>query len=282
MAGKVPTHNLDHAIELYLAGKSVQEIRATTGVGTSVLFRERTRRGIPPRERSVGLPIDQIAARYSDGESVLSLAAEVGVSRPTLIKHLREAGVEIRGRSKAGRVRASRMTPAERAAQAAAAHAAVRGKSMDDLDKLRRALTRESKGGPQSGGEVDLANWLNERGENVTHQRAIGPYNVDLACLPVAVEVLGGGWHSINPKHLKRTPYILDAGWHLVMVWDYEGRSALGPGAADYLVTFLEEMRRNPSATSQYRVIAGDGELLAARSREDDEFPLEPPPRGLL
>lgn len=66
------------------------------------------------------------------------------------------------------------------------------------------------------------------------------------------------------------------------MVWDYEGRSAIGQGAAEYLVSFTEEVRRNPPATSQYRVITGKGELLAARGREDNEFPLVPPPRGRI
>jgi hypothetical protein len=123
---------------------------------------------------------------------------------------------------------------------------------------------------------------LAERGIDSIAQRAIGVYNVDLAALPVAVEVLGGGWHSIKTVHAERTPYILDEGWHLVMVWDYEGRSSLGPGAADYVVAFLDEVRRNPPATCQYRVISGQGKLLAACGREDNEFPLVPPPRGRL
>lgn len=98
--------------------------------------------------------------------------------------------------------------------------------------------------------------------------------------LPVAVEVLGGGWHGVKARHAERTPYILDAGWHLVMIWDHEGSSALSAGAADYLVSFAEEVRRNPPATCQYRVISGNGQLLAACGREDNEFPLVPPSRG--
>src|SRR5690606_3138283 len=131
-----------------------------------------------------------------------------------------------------------------------------------------------------SAGEKFLLNELIERGETPTVERAIVPYNVDTAMLPVAVEVLGGGFHSTQTTDAERTPYNLDAGWHLVMVWDHEGSSALGPGAADYVVACLDEVRRNPPATCQYRVISGDGQLLAARGREDDEFPLVPPPRS--
>jgi hypothetical protein len=64
------------------------------------------------------------------------------------------------------------------------------------------------------------------------------------------------------------------------MVWDYEGVSDLGPGAAEYIVTFLDEVRRNPPATCQYRVITGQGQVLAACGSESGEFPLIPPPRG--
>src|SRR5690606_34733996 len=111
-------------------------------------------------------------------------------------------------------------------------------------------------------------------------QKAIGKYNVDFAVAPVAMEVLGGGWHLAKRHHAVRTPQILDAGWHLVFIWDHEGRSALTAGAADYVVTFLKQVRRNPPAVGQYRVISGDGQLLSTGSRDDDEFPLVPPPRG--
>ena len=281
MARKIPTHTMDHAIELYLAGKPVQEIRAATGVAHNTLARERSRRGIPPRDR-ITVPDGAIVRQYESGASEYALSRQYGISRQAIRRRLEAAGVHVRGTSEAGFVRAAQMTEDERRAQAAAAHKAARQRKVPHIELLRRALTNEASGGPQSDGEALLARLLNERGEHVTHQRAIGTSNVDLAVLPVAMEVLGGGFHSFKAKHAQRTPDILDAGWHLVRGWNYEGRSALGPGAADYLVAFFDEVRRNPPATSQYRVIAGNGELLTACGREDNEFPLVPPPRGLL
>ncbi|MFZ9633405.1 MAG: response regulator, partial [Alphaproteobacteria bacterium] len=45
-------------------------------------------------------------------------------------------------------------------------------------------------------------------------------------------------------------------------------------GAADYVITYLQELRRNPPAVGQYRVISGSGELLAAGSADGDQFTL--------
>jgi very-short-patch-repair endonuclease len=272
---------LDHAIQLYLAGEPVQKIPAATGVSLSCFHRERIARGIPSRKR-LNLPTDAIVAAYNAGASEYAIARQYGVSRETIANRLTELGVERRGTSEAGLVRAAQMTPAERKAQAASANRTIRLRNLNPTEKFRRALTAEARGVPGSDGEELLRSFLKERGVTAIPQRAVGPHNVDLALPPVAVEVLGGGWHSVKTHHAERSPYILDEGWHLVMVWNYEGVSALGPGAADYLVTFAEQVRRNPPATCQYRVITGQGQVLATFGREDNQFPLVPPPRGGL
>lgn len=281
MAAKLDPAKLDHAIELYLAGEPLQKIPTYSGVSLSRLHRERVARGIPPRSERQ-LPAEEIVSAYLAGASEYGLSQQYGVSRGPISRILTQAGVERRGMSKAGVVRNQRMTVRERRRQSAAANRAARSHEMPDVMKRRAALTREASGRFESSGEETLSQMLLERGLETIPQRAIGPYNVDLALAPIAVEVLGGGWHSVKPVHAERTPYILDEGWHLVMVWDHEGRSALGPSAADYLVSFAEEIRRNPPATCQYRVISGQGEVLAACGREDNEFSLVPPPRGGL
>lgn len=281
MTPRLDPAQLDHAIRLYLSGESPAKIQATAGVSCTRLHRERLARGIPPRGHRV-LPDDQIAAAYLNGASEFALAKQFNVSRGTIAKRLIATGVERRGSSQAGIVRAGKQDVTERRGQAAAAHAASRKRRVSMLSKQRRALNVEFRAQPASASEARLAGMLRARGVETTTQRAIGPYNVDIAALPVAVEVLGGGWHAYKASHRERTPHILDEGWHLVMVWDFEGRSALGEGAAEYLVTFIEKMRRQPAATCQYRVISGQGEVLTARGREDDEFPLVPPPRGRL
>lgn len=272
---------LDYAIELYLAGEPVEQIPTKSGVSLTRLNAERVARGIPTRFHR-DLPTAEIASAYESGASEYGLAQQYGVSRALIGKELRKAGVERRDQRAASLISAAQATPEERKLRAAAANRAARRRRIPEIEKFRRALTVERQGRPGSAGETMLRKMLQERDESPIVERAIGPYNVDLAMLPVAVEVLGGGFHGVKARHAERTPYILDAGWHLVMVWNYEGVSALGVGAADYLVAFLEEVRRQPPATCQYRVITGQGQVLAARSREDNEFPLEPPPRGAL
>lgn len=279
MANKVTTAQLDHAISLYLSNEPFDKIATSAGISISRLHTERKRRGIPPRgERHV--PVGEIIAAYKAGASEYALSQQYGVSRGVITKRLRDAGVERRGMSEAGKVRNESLSLTERKRQAAAANRAARMRSTPNIDKLRRALRIEAEGAYESDGEKQLASMLESRGLAPIPQRAIGVHNVDLALLPVAVEVLGGGWHSVKTSHTERTPYILDEGWHLIMVWNYEGRSALGPGAAEYIIAFMDEIRRNPPATSQYRVITGQGEVLAASGRESNEFPLVPPPRG--
>ena len=273
--------DVDQAIRLYLAGKTSREIKAATGVSETALCRYRKARGIPTRPTN-SLNPEQVVRAYLAGASEYAIAREHGISRGPISRILREAGIERRGCSEAGLVRNAQMTREQRKAQTFAANVAAKATRRDDIHKSRQALRNELTESHQSVGEQLLGSMLRERGIDTIPQRAIGVCNVDLAMNPVAVEVLGGGWHAYKPVHAQRIPYILDQGWHLVMVWDHEGRSALSSGAAEYLVSFTEQARRKPPATCQYRVISGDGELLAARGREDDQFPVVPPPRSRL
>jgi very-short-patch-repair endonuclease len=273
-----PLH-LDHAIELYLAGESIEQIASDTGVAVSVLGRERRRRGIPTRKELV-LPNQEIVSAYQAGESEYSISRRLQVSRNVVRRRLEAADVPVRSMSEAGLVRAAKLTREERERQASAAHATVKGTRQSPEQLLRRAAANESRGQFGSPGEEWLGQQLSVRGVQPVPQKAIGKYNVDLAVHPVAVEVLGGGWHLAKRHHAARTPHILDQGWALLFVWNHEGRSALREGATNYVVTFLDEVRRDPSLIGEYRVIAGDGQLLARGRADDDEFPLVPPPRG--
>jgi very-short-patch-repair endonuclease len=275
-----PAH-IDDAVRRYLAGEPESQIVATTGISRSVLHRERTRRGIPPRSRH-HLPDAEIVEAYRGGESEYSIARRLSVSRAVIGKRLDEQGVQRRSMSAAGKTRAASLTPEQRAGQAAAAHAAVRGTKVP-LDRLvASAASREQKGRIGSDGEQFLFDRLVERGLQPIPQKAIGKYNVDLAVPPIAVEVLGGGWHATKQSHAHRTPEILNAGWHLLFVWDHEGDSAISVQAADYLVSWLQEVGGKPPTRGEYRVISGGGKFLAAGGPDDDQFTLVPPPRGSL
>lgn len=280
MAAKLSPLNLDHAIELYLAGQPQAEILAATGISASTLHRERNRRGIPPRGALViG---DEAIESYRAGESEYSLGNRLGISRSAVRRCLIEQGVQPRDRSEAGITRAKQMSPEARSAQVAAAHAAVLGVTVTEERKVAHAKALQRIGRIEPGGEQLMADWLTDRGWTLTPQRAIGRYNVDLAEQPVAVEILGGGWHALKATHATRTPYILDRGWAMLFVWNYEGRSALTERAADYATAFRDQVRRDPALIGEYRVIAGDGETLSRGRVDDGEFTLVPPPRGRI
>lgn len=279
MAAPLDPSHFDHAIELYLAGEPQAKILSATGISASSLHRERGRRGIPPR-RNLRLDAAKIVADYVGGESEYAIARRLGISRASVRSRLVEQGVSIRRPSEAGLLRASRMEPDERAQQAKAAQAASRRKKVSLAELEVRARNRERDARFGSDGEVILAQMLEVRDLSPIPQKAIGKYNVDMAASEsVAVEVLGGNWHGAKRTHATRTPHILDAGWHLIFVWNHKGTGPITTGAADYIATFCEQVRWQPTLIRQYRVISGSGELLAARCADDDEFPLVPPSR---
>lgn len=216
---------------------------------------------------------------YLAGESVLALSKRYGVARSSIDRHLRLSGVTLRTASEQNRVSAARATPEGRLARAASAHAAVRGRPRSRAVNAATALTREARGEPESNGEVKLLGWLRERGQDPRCQVAVDAYNLDFTLANVAVEVLGGEWHRYKIVHQTRTKVILDAGWHVLFVWDVPNYP-ISSAAADYAVAFAEESRRDPAAVREYRVIRGDGEFIASGRADDYQLTYIPAARS--
>lgn len=285
---------LAHASKLYASGKTFKECAAEVGMDPDSLRVALKRRGVIARARSerpgnrprIEPPSDRnIVADYLAGMPEYAIARQYGVARNVVRRWLTEAGVQIRGRSEAGQTRQDQLTPEQRSANAAAAHAAVRGvrRSEESCAKTAIARQRAGYGGRPGQGHEAFCSMLEDRGAEYVRELAVGRYNVDVAlsAYPVAVEVLGGNWHSHKAIHRVRTPYILDRGWNLVFVWDLK-RCQISAEAADYVIAFAEQTRIDPPVIGQYRVIRGDGELFAAGHADDDDFPLvRPSVRGL-
>lgn len=217
--------------------------------------------------------LDDLISRYSGGESVKSLAESLGVSRNVITRLLRAEGIETRGRSAAMYTRMAQASPEERSRLSAAAHDAVRGMRRTDGELAEAARTREQRMlGNISAAEVHLAEMLRAQGLDVTHQKAIGKYNVDVATGSVAVEVLGGGWHRVK-HHGKRLRYLLDQGWDVVYIWVDGVHFPLGPGAAEYVVSHVKFRKSNPTIPRCYRVVRGTGQYLAGGSADGDDIP---------
>jgi very-short-patch-repair endonuclease len=292
--------NLERAVGDYSAGKSITTSAAENHVGYENLRRELIRRGLlrsrkesrqllserasKTRREKLNLPDKEIAERFLAGESVKALAESYGVSRGPIAVRLKHQGIEPRSQSEAMKLRMSRMTPEERLALAAPSHRAARRKHTEE-ERAKMALSRERNRTHVSPGEEMLEAWLAERGIVATPQKAVGRYNIDLAVGTIAVEIFGGGWHGYGhhkATSLKRFRYLLDRGWTVVVVWLNAVRFPLTPAVADYLVTFVEQARRDPSLRGQYRVIRGDGQEMPVRGDDLHELTVPPSDERLL
>lgn len=222
---------------------------------------------------------------YRRGLSENRVAKKYGISRIAVRKRLIEAGVHIRGRSEAETLKWTQMNTRQRRRQVRAAHNASRGRKAPRSELRRRAKARERGarlgryGATISPNERKLKRMLARRGIATVSQQAIGTYNCDLGADPVAVEVLGGQWHSTGDREartLKRIRYFLDRGWHVVLVV-ITTEHRLSRESAEYIATFVKRARRNPSMRREYRMIWCRAELLASGSVDDDEITLIPP-----
>lgn len=297
MARKIPDSELRDAVERYLSGMSAKEAVEGFPFSSEPLLRYLREHGLVRKGRElhqfaaarsaearrVQLPKDEIIAAYRDGMSQNALAERHGVTRGPIRRILLESGVELRGQAEANQLHLSQRTPEQRKKWAKKAHEASRGfQSLEHRCAIAKGRERKQSGASEY--ERRLAAWLEERGLHVILQKAIGPYNTDIGAYPVAVEVFGGNWHAYGDhasRLSKRTRYILDQGWNLVIIWVNErrrkrGQVPLQPAAADYIVSFAEEARRNPSLRGQYRVIWGDGKVVPTDGMDIDDLALVP------
>jgi hypothetical protein len=221
--------------------------------------------------------VDYLVREYLAGRSELQLSREMGIDRNGIRRRLVERGITPRGRSEAERMKWRQMAPEVRAAQVAAAHIAVRGTHKTLASKIAHAQTVERLGLHISPIERRVARLLKKCGVDIVHQQAIGPYNCDLGAFPVAVEIFGGHWHFYG-RHLQRTPerfrYLLNTGWFVLAVV-VSPEYPLHLRLPDYIVSYIQQARSQPSARREYRVIRGAGETLAAGSADDEQISLE-------
>ena len=217
---------------------------------------------------------DDVIQRYRSGASEKQVASEFGVGRNVIRRRLVERGEPVRGRSAAELTKWAHMTATQRSNQVKAAHAASAGRPKTAAEQALHAATVERLGLHAGPDEHRLASMLRARGFEVTQQKAVGPYNCDLAVDSVAVEVFGGEWQggSRDPSRaVKRLRYLLDHGWYVLMIKVERHRRPMTEYTADYVADFVDAVRRRPPPRCEYRVIRSDGEALAAGSAQNAE-----------
>ena len=267
---------------LYEEGLSIERIAERLGSSRKVVTRNLRELGLRTDRRRLPLDDEEIVRLYESGMTKHDIAVRMGTWDMVISRRLSENGHPTESRSDAMRTRLSRMTPDERSALAVAAHDAVRGMKRTDADLCKRAISREAAARPGSTMERVLGDMLASKGLGVVHQKAVGKYNVDLAVEgSVAVEVSGRPKKGVNLSRIpKRVKYLCDAGWSLVVVWSNTHWNPVTEDCAEYVVSFLDELRRNPSMVGEYRVIRGGGEFVAKGRMDDDEIPFVLSPKG--
>lgn len=295
MTPKASSQNIDNAIKSYLSGDSIE--RAATRWHTSqkslsnilkakgLIRNESERAAIKSKKLSINSPnkivfsiTDEIAicALFNSGKTENAISKQFNISRQVIRKVLLRHNIAPRTMSAANKLRYIDMSQDEKNAVIKNAQDSVRGKFQAVEHLLNRAKGVERTKPNVSIAEKILSDFLLERGVETIPQKAINKYNVDLAAFPVAIEVLSGFWHASKIKHVERARDIFSAGWDMIFVWTSKTRSPITPAVADYIIAFLNERRRNPSAPREYRVIRGDGKFLAGGRADDNNFSIMP------
>jgi G:T-mismatch repair DNA endonuclease (very short patch repair protein) len=208
--------------------------------------------------------LSDLLARYLSGEPEHKLAREAGVNRWTMRRRIISAGIKPRNISDSMFIRWDRATESDKAAMLTNAHIAMRGRVVSDSEKILRAQTIQNVCSRSSWYETQLSDWLKEMGIMITRQRAVHIYNLDIAIneFPIAIEIFGGGWHAYGAHRtmfFKRSKYLFDHGWSLIIVWIDNIRHPLVINCANEIVKYINIFRQNPPAISEYRVILGNG-----------------------
>ncbi len=232
---------------------------------------------MPAVDKSVDL--DDLRQRHERGESVLSMSRALGIDRGMVTRRLVKMGLEVRSGSEANRLRMAQLSPDERRALAAPANQARRGKVFREApaDRRRALGTADSRSRLVGKGESELADLLVSRGLTVERQVPVYGYNLDITLGRVAVEVWWGEGYPVRHGHqARRAVDLADLGWHVAWVW--LSRKLPTGDCVDQLVTFLDIASRSPETVRpQYRVIRGDGELVAGGQLDTDHLALVPP-----
>lgn len=276
-----PLHlpQIAYLIKAYRAGATTKQIADELGVSLGTVYARLRRHQVPIRSSRHSLPVDTLVSLYASGISENALAARYGVSRPVIRRRLAEAHVTIRDPLAANRLMMRGRSGEENRRNTEAAHRASRGRHPSLEERMKVARGRQRTGAGASPTEGRLAAMLLDRGIATIAQQAIGPYNCDLGAAPVAVEIFGGDWHW-HGRHLLRTPerfrYILNAGWHIIVIHVTIRRHPLTAEAADDVAAFIQQARRDPAARREYRMIRGTGEFVTAGSFDDDPSAIIP------
>lgn len=221
---------------------------------------------------------DDLVKRYEAGESIKKLADSLGISREPLRKALVKAGVNVRGRSDAEKMKWSQIKADAGGVtrQIEAAWKARRGGVDTDATKKARAATRYAKRLHISPRETMLAAEMSARGLCFEQQFPVECYNIDIAMTAdlIAVELESFGPRPRLPgKYAKRLKYLLNRGWFVLIVVGHCHRKPDYRRIADDIISITQAVRGNEAMRGHYAMIRSDGKGNAGSHSELDGIP---------
>lgn len=237
--------------------------------------------------------LDNLIARYKSGTSMKKLSSETNIGRNVLQNRFEAAGVEIRGRSDAEKLKwvAIKRDPAAVRRQCGKAWDAVRGRIVPRSVLCQSAKTRHERQLFIHRGENEIADSLRNSGFSVDQQFPMNGYSIDITIpeFRIAVEVVGSNWHPHNAATiLQKTKHVLSEHWFVlfVLIWrrepgivrrsnlphdpTFRAKPVFAPDLiTDYIVTLTHHPSGTESILGKYWMISGNAEPL-------------PTPRGYL
>lgn len=262
--------NTDNLVQLYKAGISSNSIADAYGVSGDIVRRHLREAGIALTGNKSVYDEAAALAAFHEGTSVKAIAERFGFQRSTIASLLRKHGITPRSRRDAMLLRMAQATPEERLRLAEAAHAVCRGRRVPEEARIRMAEGRERTKSHASAEALAIAQAIEDGGVAITLEKAVGPYNIDIALneSSVAVEIQGGNWHAYGrhgARLAERREYLLSRGWHLVEAWIRSDQPLrLVQPLANKLIALSQILRFDPSGRGEHRMIGGDGEPLPA------------------
>lgn len=261
MPRKIDQSLIDEACEMVISGFTLKDAANKIGFHPDIVSKHIRGRGVVIPKHTPGghnkinyLPDDKIIAAYTTGRSELSLSIQYDVSRAVIRKILIEKNIPIRTGSEANCIRMGAMSTEDRRKLVSPA------RSMR-IAKMIRSAENGAKNSAIGIGEVEVSRLLENIGHNVTRQKEIGAYLVDISIGNMAVEIKFNSRGLIH-RRKEREKKIIERGYFFVYVV-FNVESAFSEKLND-IVRLIDFTSRNPPPIGKYRVIRCNGKTTPA------------------
>lgn len=218
------------------------------------------------------LDIKLLISKYLEGTSILELSEIFNVDRATIRNRLTSNNIPIRNFVDAGLTRMKKLSENERKALTRNANIIAKGRKVSDTERNKTARGRQKTISHVGYGEKEIFNWCKTKGINFIPQFAIHRYNIDLAIFPLAVEIkISSALPHRNKFDLAKIKYLLNSGWSIIYI-QVRNKEFLCKSHANYIISYFNSLRRDPSLIGEYRVLGRNANLKTLLRFDGNQF----------